>query len=359
MQTVPNSRLFGLDLFRALAVLQVVWGHSQFWLAETPLHGFPFFHLTDGVDMFFVLSGFLIGGILLKDLEHDPNFSPKSLLHFWKRRWFRTLPNYYLILIINYLLVKTGLTFGDLAHFDWKFLCFLQNFAAPFEGFFWESWSLAVEEWFYLLFPLILVAGIRWLSPKSAYIFTVAMMLIFPVAYRFLNFDSNMSDQQFDFALRKLVLTRLDAIGYGLLAAYFYQNFKAKWEQWRWPCFLFGAMGMTALLNLHPSLSSIYAQVFFFPLVSIAIMLWLPLATSLKRFPGLVGKAIVYISKISYSMYLLNLGVVMALMQAHFTPSDTLDQYGKFCLYWALVIGLSTLLYRYFEKPMMNLRDRF
>jgi peptidoglycan/LPS O-acetylase OafA/YrhL len=359
MQPTTNSRNFGLDLFRALAILQVVLGHSQFWLIGTPLQGFPFFRTTDGVDMFFVLSGFLIGGILLKDLEITPVFSTQSLFTFWKRRWFRTLPNYYLILIINYLLVKFGLTYGELEQFDWKFFFFLQNFATPFQGFFWESWSLAVEEWFYLFFPMVMMAGLRLLSPKTAYLAAVFVLLLLPLAYRLSVYSPTMSDQDFDFALRKIVLTRLDSIGYGLLAAYFYRYNKPLWEKWKWPCFIVGAVVMWALINLHPSLSSYYAQVFFFMLVSIAIMLWLPLASSLKAPHGLFGKAIELVSKISYSMYLLNLGVIMAIMQRHFPPTDQLDRYGKFALYWGLVIGLSTLLYRYFERPMMNLRDRF
>ncbi|MBK8563425.1 MAG: acyltransferase [Saprospiraceae bacterium] len=359
MLNVTNSRNFGLDLFRALAILQVVLGHSQFWLIGTPLQGFPFFRTTDGVDMFFVLSGFLIGGILLKDLEITPVFSTQSLFTFWKRRWFRTLPNYYLILIINYLMVKSGIIYGDPTQFNWTFFLFLQNFSTPFHGFFWESWSLAVEEWFYLFFPLVMVIFLRQLSPKTAYLVAVSVLILFPLAYRLSIYSPTMSDQDFDFALRKIVLTRLDSIGYGLLAAYFYRCHRPLWENWKWPCFLLGAVGMAVLLNRHPSLNSYYAQVFFFMLISIAIMLWLPLATSLKAVPGLFGKAITHISKISYSMYLLNLGVIMAIMQRHFPPTDQLDRYGKFALYWGLVIGLSTLLYRYFERPMMNLRDRF
>lgn len=58
------KRIFGLDILRAFAIVLVVMGHGKFILKDTALEGFPFFRMIDGVDIFFVLSGFLIGGIL-------------------------------------------------------------------------------------------------------------------------------------------------------------------------------------------------------------------------------------------------------------------------------------------------------
>ena len=93
-----NSRVFGLDILRALAILLVVTGHSYYFLPASfknnVLSVFP-----DGVAIFFVLSGYLIGGILIRTLERDgAGFG--NLLNFWVRRWMRTLPLYFLILLI-------------------------------------------------------------------------------------------------------------------------------------------------------------------------------------------------------------------------------------------------------------------
>lgn len=128
-----NARNFGLDLFRAIAILLVVFSHGKFLLNGTVIENFPFFKMLDGVDLFFVLSGFLIGGILLKSSSEGLNW--RGVAHFWKRRWLRTLPNYYLILLLNFIFIYCGIISGDLEVFSWKFMVFLQNFTKPFVEF--------------------------------------------------------------------------------------------------------------------------------------------------------------------------------------------------------------------------------
>jgi peptidoglycan/LPS O-acetylase OafA/YrhL len=100
-----NKRIFGLDLMRTIAITMVVAGHCL-WiypqddsLFHQLLQLFGFF----GVEIFFVLSGFLIGKILYQ-LYLKADFSLATVFYFLKRRWFRTLPNYYLILLINILI---------------------------------------------------------------------------------------------------------------------------------------------------------------------------------------------------------------------------------------------------------------
>ena len=99
MSQSARQRIFGLDLLRAIAIGLVLLCHI------TPFFVFPlapgwFAEVSAlaslGVDLFFVLSGFLIGGILLRDLDRGASF--RSLVAFWSRRWWRTLPNYYLFL---------------------------------------------------------------------------------------------------------------------------------------------------------------------------------------------------------------------------------------------------------------------
>ena len=113
-----TTRNFGLDLFRALAIILVVLSHGKFLLNGTALENFPFFKMLDGVDLFFVLSGFLIGGIILRTMSEGWNW--RGVAHFWKRRWLRTLPNYYFILLLNFVFVSYGIISGDLSVFGWK-----------------------------------------------------------------------------------------------------------------------------------------------------------------------------------------------------------------------------------------------
>src|SRR6056300_29375 len=156
---LPNKRIFGLDLLRAFAILSLVLSHSVLLMPLNIAKYFSPFGF-DGVTMFFVLSGFLIGKILIKSLQRfelDINF----MINFWSRRWFRTFPAYFLCLIVLYFITikffPSALPDNILNYF-----LFLQNFASAQPEFFAESCSLAVEEWFYLIVPVFVFASIRF-----------------------------------------------------------------------------------------------------------------------------------------------------------------------------------------------------
>src|SRR3954452_6127505 len=89
------KRVYGLDILRAMAILLVVFGHSAVYFGYDAYH-WP--RLGDGVSLFFVLSGYLIGRILFKTIEKGFDF--KDLVGFWFRRWMRTLPVYFFITTI-------------------------------------------------------------------------------------------------------------------------------------------------------------------------------------------------------------------------------------------------------------------
>src|SRR5688500_5172014 len=131
LNTDYTNRVYGLDVFRAVAILFVVTGHGGF-IIDKALPGFPYIRLIDGVELFFVLSGFLIGSILINMYETHEKLSFPLIRTFWKRRWLRTLPNYYLVLFLNVIFVYMGLTLGDPEKFNWKFLFFVQNFNTYF-----------------------------------------------------------------------------------------------------------------------------------------------------------------------------------------------------------------------------------
>jgi len=110
---INKNRIYGLDILRALAIFFVVLDHSTHTLeksnSEIIRHLFRLYSwnlryfVFDGVSIFFVLSGFLIGGILIKTFEKE-SLTIKSLLNFWIKRWVRTLPAYLFILSILVLL---------------------------------------------------------------------------------------------------------------------------------------------------------------------------------------------------------------------------------------------------------------
>lgn len=101
-----RQRVFGLDLMRVIAILAVLGSHILYIFPEQYGGVIPLLQLGGvmGVEIFFVLSGYLIGSILLR-LFVKENFGMSDVKYFLIRRWFRTLPSYYLALVLNILLV--------------------------------------------------------------------------------------------------------------------------------------------------------------------------------------------------------------------------------------------------------------
>ena len=148
-----KDRVIGLDILRSIAILLVMFEHGNSLL---PYQLTKYFTLPrpsiDGGSIFFVLSGFLIGGILLK-IINTSDYTKKDILNFWIRRWMRTIPAYYFVLLI--LVLFQFLFTKDIGHFDFRYFIFSQNLYQPHPLFFPEAWSLSIEEWFYLLFPIL------------------------------------------------------------------------------------------------------------------------------------------------------------------------------------------------------------
>lgn len=349
------TRNFGLDLFRAIAIVLVVLSHGKFLLNGTALENFPFVKMLDGVDLFFVLSGFLIGGILLKSSAEGLNW--KGLANFWKRRWLRTLPNYYLILLLNFIFVSVGIISGDLAVFGWKFMVFLQNFTKPLVGFFWESWSLAVEEWFYIFTPILLWILLKRMPLKWAYLLAALLLMFVPLIYRILHFDPMLDDFWFDVQVRKIVLSRLDAIAFGLLLAWIYSFHKNLWDKWKNTALVVGLALVVFLLNYSVPNSTFFRQVFYFSITPFSIALVLPwfegITSSWKRLVG----AVTHISKISYSMYLVNLALVAQVIGLNFPVQGNANGIMKYLFYWMIVLSVSSMLYSFVERPILRWRD--
>lgn len=173
MAESQDKRDIGPDLLRALAILLVMLWHL-------PKAGLPPVMLTIrefgwlGVDIFFVLSGYLIGTELLKQVRDGR--SP-DLPTFYVKRAFRILPMFWLILAAYVLLPQWGEN-SNLAPI-WRYLTFTVNFGLDYRltGAFTHAWSLCVEEHFYLLLPVTILMLRRWSSPLPA-ILLVTVLLI-------------------------------------------------------------------------------------------------------------------------------------------------------------------------------------
>lgn len=306
------------------------------------------------MDLFFVLSGYLIGTIIIKLINQNQRFDLSIVLNFLQRRWFRTLPNYFLFLGINIVLIYFGLISGFLNEYLSTFFVFFQNFYKPYDFLFWESWSLSVEEWFYLLFPLILflLLKIKKVKAKNIILFTIVIFLIFPLIYRILQANQN---KDFDLYFRKLVLTRLDTIGFGLLAAYIHYYHSVFWKKTKNIFFILGLLLLTLLVTTFNQ-SVLFLETFYYSFIGLSIFFIIPKLESLKNEPFPL-KPVQFISRISYSLYLVHIPLLQIIPKI-FVVSSKLESLLLYGLFWLTAIALSYFVYVFYEKPIMNIREK-
>jgi len=364
-----DRRIFGLDIMRAIAITFVVLSHSL-WILPRAKNV-----ITDGlslagvlgVEIFFVLSGFLIGRIIY-NLYVSEDFSFKNVGYFWVRRWFRTLPNYYLILIFNVILALLMGT--SLPENLWYYFLFLQSFAWEMPTFFGESWSLSIEEFAYIIGPFLLYA-VLFLNLKidRSNLFAIITLLIvgmFLLTKIFYYYSNQVGGMVFwNVNLKAITIYRIDAIYYGVFAAYISAIRPISWKKSR---VLSGIIGGIVFLGINVLIPTkqifiesypFFWNVLYLPLNSIAIAFCLPLLANIKSGPKMVVRSITFISLISYSIYLLHYSVVLKLMK-YFFSTDNVSPLGL-CfyvfVYLALTCVISFLVYKFYEKPLTDLRD--
>ena len=359
-----SNRIYGLDILRAFAILIVVLGHGG-RLLSPEIEKNIFLFIPDGVSIFFVLSGFLIGRILIKILENEkPSIS--KLFKFWSRRWLRTLPVYYIILIL--LILLSYLFDKEFNIVEVKnFFIFCQNFFKSDYSFFLVSWSLSVEEWFYLLIPLFIFLAInaaKLKGPKEVVFSTIVIIIISTIAYRFYRFTTMdvSTPEIFDIMFRRPVVTRLDGIMFGVAGAYLIYYHYSLFSRNKNMLFVVGIVLHVFIKianNLFFANAVFYFCNFSFVLEALATLLLLPFLSQLNTGKGILYKVITVVSLISYSMYLLHAEIVQNWM-IRFINIPHLDKVSllivKYFLYWVLTILISILSYKYIEIPFMKLR---
>ena len=360
-----QSRIFGLDLMRTAAISLVVVGHTTWLFPKHPIIS-PLLALMSyfGVEIFFVLSGFLIGRILYHEFTNS-NFDSKIIFAFLKRRWFRTIPNYLLILIVN-IIVATFIGYDIDAL--WRYFFFLQNFAGPMHRFFPESWSLSVEEFAYVILPTVLFASLlifKKSNRKKLFLYVVLfLIMIFVFAKIVYHFQHVVADMlEWNVSIKSVVIYRLDAIFIGVLCSWIYLHFPRFWKKNRYALAVGGitlagffTIGI-GYLQWNITNAPFFWNVIYLPLSSVLPALFLPLLSELKTAPSAISKPVTFISLISYSIYLLHYGVVLNLMRYFWTFNDlsTILQSLFILFYFGITIVLSALLYHFYEKPFLQM----
>jgi peptidoglycan/LPS O-acetylase OafA/YrhL len=280
------------------------------------------------------------------------------------------LPLFFLFLIVNVVFERSfrahQVGFGEALSHGF----FLRNFAGFHMTFFPESWSLAIEEWFYLLFPAALWLGLKFTKRFDAVFLSAAFgFFAFSTIARIVG-AADLSVTWFE-ELRMVVIYRFDSLMIGMITAWISVRFSRLWSR---SAALSAIAGIVLLVAMYATLWKIvngrlafgdddfFARSFRFTLVSIGFALLLPWASTWKL--SAENAASVGVRKIalwSYSLYLVHLPVFVLVTRAGL-GADAPMPLSKALLSFALRIGgaivLSALLYRFFEAPCTRLRER-
>jgi peptidoglycan/LPS O-acetylase OafA/YrhL len=365
---IPQGRIPELDGLRGMAILLVLVAH-YFAVpgigAASLLNGYWFRLGWTGVDLFFVLSGFLIGGILLGARD-----SPNYFKTFYARRFFRIIPLYYAWILIYVVLSVFGWNFlssrvGSVQKIDISILAhflFLQNFHEFLKGtvsFWWFSstWSLAVEEQFYLVAPLL----VRYLPKRALALVLVLVTFSAPI----LRFVIRNGFSEGPWLAYRLMPCRADSLAVGLLAALLWNNPKARaWLEthalvlyglfailfggvaylWRWQS--------DPLLLLTQTAGYTWLALFFAVLLLLVLSRRASLLAALMRL-GFLRE----IGGVSYCIYIIHTAVFLFCHQLllHALPVVT-DVKAAAVTFLAafMTYAMAKLSWRFFEQPLLR-----
>ncbi|PYT96568.1 MAG: acyltransferase [Acidobacteria bacterium] len=345
------------DGLRGVAILLVLIGHSGFLEALPHLGGLQYTRF--GVDLFFVLSGFLITGILL-----DSKGSEHYFRKFYARRALRIWPLYYLLLFLVFVVAPLFRpSMRVTAAGVWpSFVFYVQNIALVYRDAYpfalGATWSLAVEEQFYLTWPPLV-----FLLRKRALAIVSVSLVVVSLSLRLAGYFHG-APVPF---IHQFTLSRLDSIALGALAALWLRSPTCTLAQWRIRAYQFLALGLAgtllARLLMHRN-SSILGYTF----LAIAFTGFLGLALVSDTKLSLLGRSLSgswlrYIGKISYGIYLLHYPIFVLwarfLRTETFCQTDVARNLLAFAGQMALAIVVASISWRLFEQPILRLKERF
>jgi peptidoglycan/LPS O-acetylase OafA/YrhL len=351
-----------------MAILLVMVGH-YFSVpgvgSVSLLNGYWFRLGWTGVDLFFVLSGFLIGGILL-----DARGSSNYFKTFYARRFFRIIPLYYawiLLYVILAPLIRIFLTerIGPVQQVDGSILAhlfFLQNFHEFLKtgaSFWWFSstWSLAVEEQFYLVAPLL----VRYLSRRSLTTVLVLVTLGAPI----LRFVVRNYCSEGPWLAYRLMPCRADALALGMLAALIWKSPKGREWLERHSLIVYGLIAFLfygvaylwrwssdPMLLLTQTAGYTFIAIFFAGLLLLVLTERTFLMSAVMRL-GFLRE----LGGISYCVYIIHTAVFFFCHQLilHTLPAVTDARAAAVTFFAALLTyAIAKLSWKYFEQPQLR-----
>ncbi|MGZ3899935.1 MAG: acyltransferase family protein [Bacteroidia bacterium] len=348
------SRSFGIDIVRTLAILVVILRHYEF------IPGFNYGIYA--IEFLFVVSGYLIGQILFSNFYSTEVVEVASVKRFMMRRWFRILPLYYSAIIVKFILYpKIGLNIIF-------YLLFLQN---HFYGvsFFFETWSLAIDEWFYLGTPILLFLFMRFISSKrnAVLLYLLGIVVVINLLRIFWVYKTNIPWS----GLNGNIVLHQDTLLIGVILAFIknkYFNVFKKFDTKL--CFVIAStlaiihtLWMKEIRYPVDHIDSYFwIKGFDFSLFAFIIIAMLPyIENSVKPFSHrkfkYVNKFVVWGSKLSYALYLSHgfaLSLSVYLLSFFITDKIIIGITG---ILFSIII--SYLAYQYIEKYFLIIRDKY
>ncbi|MGN6439608.1 MAG: acyltransferase family protein [Agriterribacter sp.] len=350
---VPDSKHVPfLDGFRAYAILLVILGHLNktfISLAQT------------GVTLFFFVSGFLITKLLIAEYNATGKV---RLRQFYIRRFLRLYPALIFLLVVlcivilcfGYKVIMSDISAGLFYYTNYYRIYFMPalpttNYPSP--GI---LWSLAVEEHYYLVFPIIFSLGFKYRNGLF-----LALLCASVISFFFIRMFVFKTSDDIAEAIRKIyILThcRADSILYGCIAALLLYAHKAKWyiQALRSPVSVIASIAVLAIVQLVPGY--FFQNTLKFSIQGIALGFLIPSFLFYESRNPLMrlmeNQAIIYIGKLSYSLYLFH-WMALAICNLYF-PSKNILWY---ILFFAATILLSLGSYNLVEQPFLSLRRKF
>ncbi|WP_266364769.1 acyltransferase family protein [Tellurirhabdus rosea] len=345
-----------LDGIRAIAVMLVIIAH---WMPQDSLL-YRYGDLFNGVDIFFVLSGFLITRILLENrrqAERSGSGKGQLLKVFFIRRVLRIFPAYYAALLLLFLI---GPIWNTGIRDNWGyFVSYTANFyfvkRQAWDGMLSHLWSLSVEEQFYLLWPWLML-----LPGKRTPLCIILTFILLGEAAQYYFWNAPMGDIR--------TISCFDGLGMGALLAY------AAVEKPAWLKQAYPYASVLALLCFLLQMARITGNSFFIPSRTLTAVCTVWLITAILLYEGrrviffdfiLGNPALVFMGKISYGIYLYHnflpylTGGLLRYFNAKFLgetyPALYVLHFENFCL----LLLTSYASWRLFEKPILKLKRGF
>lgn len=347
-----------LDSLRAIAVLLVIIGH---WISEGHILN-TFRNGVIGVDIFFVLSGFLISGILFNYRINLGANTKQILKVFYARRTLRIFPIYYITIIL--LLVFAASTKSNIKEDFIYYLTYTSNlnffFEQKWDGMLSHLWSLAVEEQFYLIWPWVVL-----LVNRKYLIHAILLFIGIGVGSRFMLDGVPLS--------RVMTTSCFDSFGFGALLAYFVTYKKEYLSRlYRYSSILSVIIVLSMTVG-HLMFSKSYWFILPAGTIHSILAMWFILfiylnqetTNMLYRIP-LNNRIMIFVGKISYGVYLFHNFVpeITEFLWRSVGASSILATlktipYGVFTINLMFLILISWLSFKFIEKPFLRMKRRF